>query len=73
MNNTNIESAIIRAVWVAVHTINKNTLLQLSDRDLTNRIVKQVESMSLLTSADRQSLMDYIRAKVVLIREISDS
>ncbi len=73
MKNTKIESKIIRAVWCSVERINKNTLLQLSDRDLTYQVMKQVESVSTITSEDRQSLIDYIRSKVLLIREIADS
>ena len=73
MRNTNIESNIIRAVWSSVEAINKNTLLQLNDTDLIYQVMKQVDNSAMLTSEDRQSLIDYIRSKVLLIRDIADS
>ncbi|MGD1921865.1 MAG: hypothetical protein ACFCAD_25030 [Pleurocapsa sp.] len=73
MKNTNIKSNIIRAVWSSVEAINKNALLQLNDTDLTHQIMKRVECVSTLTSEDRQSLSNYIRSKVLLIRDIADS
>ncbi len=73
MKNINIESNIIRTVWSSVEVINKNTLLQLNDADLTHQIMRQVERVSTLTSEDRQSLADYIKAKVLLIRDVADS
>ena len=73
MRNTNIESNILRAVWSSVEAIDKNTLLQLNDNDLTLRVMKQIESVSRPISEDRQSLIDYIRSRVLLIRDIADS
>ena len=73
MNNIDIESKIIRAVWSSVEGIDKNTLLQLNDTDLTYKIMRQVDNSSILTLEDRQSLSDYVKSKVLLIREIADS
>ena len=73
MSNTNIESNIIRAVWSSVEAINKNTLLQLNDTDLIYQVMKQIDNAAILTSEDRQSLINYIKARVLLIRDIADS
>ncbi len=73
MKNINSKSSIIRKVWSSVELLNKATLLQLNDADLTSQIMNQVERVSTLTSEDRQSLSDYIRAHVLLIRDIADS
>lgn len=73
MKTTNIKSNIIRKVWSSVDSINQTTLLHLNDADLVQQIMKQVECVSCLTAEDRQSLNDYLRAKVLLIRDISAS
>lgn len=73
MKNINIESKIIHTVWSSVDAINKNTLLQLSDTDLIHQIVNHVDKGSTLSGEERQSLIDYINAKVVLIRDIAES
>ena len=72
MSNINIESSIIHAVWSSVETINKKALLQLSDTDLIERIMKQIELNLTFNLHDRQSLMDYISSKVKLIRDIAE-
>lgn len=73
MKDINIESNIIRTVWSSIETLNKSALVQLDDTDLIQQIVRQVDHASTLTSEDRQSLIDYIRSKVLLIRDIADS
>ena len=73
MKTTNIKSNIIRKVWSSVESINQTTLLNLTDADLIKRIIQQVECVSGLTTEERQSLNDYLRVKVLLIRDISGS
>ena len=69
----NIQSNIIRKVWSSVETINQTTLMQLNDTDLTSQIMRQVEGTSSLDSEERQPLIEYIRSKILLIRDIGDS
>lgn len=73
MKNSSIESNIIRAVWASVSAINAQILLQLSDSDLIHQIFRQVDHTSALSSEDRQSVIDYISSKVMLIRDIAES
>lgn len=73
MKNASIESSIIRAVWASVSAINTQILLQLSDSDLIHQIFKQVDQTSALSSTDRQSLIDYISSKIMLIRDMAES
>ncbi|MEL7418665.1 MAG: hypothetical protein AAGK10_08820, partial [Cyanobacteria bacterium J06555_3] len=73
MRNTNIESRIIHAVWSSVSAINKQMLTQLDDRDLIQRIMREIDQSSTLTSEDRQNLLGYISSKVLLIRDIAGS
>ena len=73
MKNTDVSSNIIRTVWSSVNAIDRTTLLQLNDTDLTYQIMRQVERMSTLTLEDRQGLISYISSKVLLIRDIAES
>lgn len=72
MSNINIESSIIHAVWSSIETINKKALLHLSDTDLIDRVMKQIERNLALESHDRQSLIDYVSSKIKLIRDIAE-
>ena len=73
MRNANIESSAIRAVWSCVEAINKQVLLQLNDTDLVHQIIEQIERASVLSSEDRQSVIDYVSSKVSLIKDIAES
>lgn len=73
MRNANIESSVIRAVWTGVEAINKQVLLQLNDTDLVHQIIEQIERASVLSSEDRQSVVDYVSSKVRLIKDLAES
>ena len=73
MRNANIESSAIRAVWTCVEAINKQVLLQLNDTDLVHQIIEQIERASVLSSEDRQSVIDYVSSKIRLIKDIAES
>ena len=72
MNNIDIESAIIRAVWSSVETINKQALLHLSDTDIVQQIIDRVERILSLDIHERESLSDYVNSKVKLIKDIAE-
>ena len=72
MKNMNIESAIIRAVWSSVETINKQALLHLSDTDIAQQIIEQVERILSLDIQERESLFDYVNSRVRLIKDIAE-
>ena len=73
MSNNSIESRIIHAVWSSVAAIENQILPQLNDGDLIHQIIQQAERSLTLSSEDRQSLMDYISAKIRLIRDMTES
>ena len=73
MNNINLESKIVRTVWSSVEAINDRILLQLNDSDLIHQVIKQADATSVLSLEERQSLINYISSKVMLIRDIAGS
>ena len=72
MTNINIKTAIVRAVWSSVETINKQALLHLSDTDIVQQIIEQVERVLCLDIQERQSLSDYVNSKVRLIKDLAE-
>ncbi len=72
MSNINIETAIIRAVWSSVETVNKQALLHLSDTDIVQQIIDRVECIFSLDLEERQSLSHYVNSKVRLIKDIAE-
>ena len=70
MKNINIESAIIRAVWSSVETIDKQALSHSKDPDIIQQVIDRVESIFSLNFEERQSLSDYVASRVRLIEDI---
>ena len=72
MTNANLESSIVRAVWSAVEMINKQALLHLNDADIVQQIIEQVEPVLNLNIQQRQSLVNYVSSKVLLMKDIAE-
>lgn len=73
MNNANLESKIVHAAWSSIEAINKQILLQLNDSEIIQQVIRQVDQNSVLSSEDRQSLINYIGSKIMLIKDIAAS
>ncbi len=56
----NLEIAIIRMMWTLVDKSNPSVLLQLSDHELNQRLVNQIDRVCTLTPEVSQTLSQYI-------------
>ncbi|MGF1541066.1 MAG: hypothetical protein ACFCU5_11550 [Pleurocapsa sp.] len=68
-----LNSKILRTVWTFVETSNPNNLLKLSDREIVQQLIQQVESVLVLSLEDNYHLSQYIASRTVLIRDLADS
>jgi hypothetical protein len=60
-------------MWTFVETSNPNSLLKLSDREIIQQLIQQVDSVSTLSLEDNYNLSQYIASRTVLIRDLADS
>jgi hypothetical protein len=60
-------------MWTFVETSNPNSLLKLSDREIIQQLIQQVDSVSTLSLEDNYHLSQYIASRTVLIRDMADS
>lgn len=67
----NLDIKIIRKIWKLVETSNPHSLLQLSDRELSQKLIKQIENVFALTREDSYALAAYIDSKRLLIRDLA--
>ena len=67
----NLEIKIIRTIWKLVEKSNPHSLLQLSDRELSQKLIKQIEGIFALTGEDSHALSKYIDSKKLLIRDLA--
>lgn len=68
-----LDIKIIRMVWGFVETLNPSSLLKLSDGELIQNLIIQVEKASCLSPQDSQNLLKYIGSKTLLIRDLADT
>ena len=61
----------IRMMWAFVETSNPHTLLKLSDSELIQNLLKQVESITPLSGKNNQLLSQYVSLRTLLIRELA--
>ena len=69
----NLEAQIIRMLWGLVERSNPYNLLKLSDGELIQQLIDEVTRVSLLSSDESENLAQYIRARILLIRDLADS
>ena len=65
-----LDIKIIRMIWAFVETSNPGSLLKLSDRELIQKLIDEVEQASFLSQEDSQTLSKYIGSRTPLIRDL---
>ena len=68
-----LETKIIRAIWALVETSNPYLLIRLSDREIIQKLIYELEKIVLITHEDRAIMTQYIASKLILIRDLAYS
>lgn len=68
-----LDIKIIRMMWAFVETLNPSSLLKLSDFELVQTLIGEVEKVSGLSPEDSQNLSKYIGSRTPLIRDLADT
>jgi len=73
MMATVIDASTMRLLWNVVEEIGSHDLLSLNDSGLMRLVLEEVSHRVSLDSEARSSMVDYIRSKTGLIRDIAES
>ena len=68
-----LDTKIIRMVWALVERLNPVSLLKLSDGELIQKMIDEIEKVSFLSPEDCQTLSKYISSKTPLIRDLAET
>ena len=68
-----LDIKIIRMVWDFVETLHPSSLLKLSDIELIQKLINEIEKASFLSPEDIQNLSKYIGSRTRLIRDLADT
>jgi len=60
-------------MWAFVETLNPSSLLKLSDFELIQKLIGEIEKASFLSPEDSQNLSKYIGSRTPLIRDLADT
>lgn len=67
----NVDIKMIRMMWTLVENSNPYFLLKLSDHELRQKLLYEIEKAFSLSTDDSQKLAQYIGSRTVLIRELA--
>ncbi|WP_026102319.1 hypothetical protein [Pleurocapsa sp. PCC 7319] len=67
----NLETRMIRTIWTLVETSNPYSLIKLSDSELIQKLLAEVERVSSLNSHESKIISQYIGSRTVLIRDLA--
>lgn len=62
---------MLRQFWSLVETIQSNLILTLDDSSLINCILEKIKEKEALNPSQTDVVIDYIRNKLTLIRELA--
>lgn len=66
-----LEVKIMRMMWASVETSNPGSLLSLSDRELIEKLIGEIEKALFLSAEDTHTLSKYIGSRTPLIRDLA--
>ena len=68
-----MEISTLRQFWSLIEETHTNLLLQLSDADLSELLLKQLENRLLLSLEENSILTNYIHDRIALIRDLASA
>jgi hypothetical protein len=68
-----INSSLLRHLWSVVEETQTNILLSLSDTELVQHLLKQLQYRGILSTEELAALSNYIDQRLVLIRDLASS
>ncbi|BAY25381.1 hypothetical protein NIES2100_51870 [Calothrix sp. NIES-2100] len=71
MNVCLVNSKILRQLWSVVEQTQTSALVGLSDSDLVNQLLRQLDSKQALSSEEMNSVNSYLFSRTQLIRDLA--
>jgi hypothetical protein len=68
-----LNTTLLRQTWNLIETMNAWELLEASESDLIQRLLQRLDAQKPLADQERVSLIDYLQAKMSLIRDTAES
>ncbi len=66
-----IDSSILRSLWAVIEETQATLLLGLSDPDLINQLLRQLQDKKLLSGEETNIVTAYISSRTHLIRDLA--
>ena len=69
----NLNISLLRQVWKVIEQTNFYELLSLNDTELTQRLLRQLETQNRLSQEETLLVQVYLDSKLPLIRDLAES
>ena len=64
---------LLRQTWNLIETTNASELLEIGETELIQRLVSRLDAQKPLGDGDRNTLSDYLHARIGLIKDTAQS
>jgi hypothetical protein len=71
MQDTITSPSVLRLIWRSALQLNRQILLSLPDRDLSQAITEQVKAQMVFSPEEAQRLDTYVISRLLLIRDLA--
>ncbi|BDA76118.1 unknown protein (plasmid) [Calothrix sp. PCC 7716] len=68
-----INTSTLRQLWSVIEQTQSSLLLKLSDTDLVQQLLGQLNSQEVLSSEEVNNLSTYLHSKTLLIRDLAQT
>lgn len=68
-----MSTTLLRQTWNLIETINACELLEISESELIQQVLKRLEAQKPLADKERASLGNYLHTKMNLIKDTAES
>jgi ribosome assembly protein YihI (activator of Der GTPase) len=68
-----VSITLLRQTWSLIETINAVELLEISDKELVQRLLNRLDAQKPLADQERIYLNDYLHSKIGLIKDTAES
>ena len=68
-----MDALMLRQIWSTVEKTQAGMLLRLSDTDLTQALLAQIENQCPLSHEESKVASAYLRSKTLLIRDLAET
>ena len=66
-----MNSSTLRQLWSAIEEVQPQTLLEADEKEITQKILREIRNKTILTNEEIGNISVYIQTRIPLIRDLA--